>query len=457
MITASAMALYSGYYSAVPTKPVKRDPPKSRPSTASPRANQPSNPSSEQLSSASVAQFLDPAVDGPPSPEKLRQLNRQMKRVSRLHRQHGHRAASSESSSLTSTTGSDRPQWELALDNLSLVRRTSIRSNESSTPSRDRPDSIHNFGKNLFHRRGKSKRESSSHSSSASSIYSADVPVDGGPTGPKESIIPAIFSRRKPPRDDAPQQQKRPQISGPFNFQHVAHKQRGNHAADVQPGSRMEATTGLLAMHPNGPTSARVSSIPRRSGPTTRPICRPSLWMVSTTTSTILAYLVRLWFRVILPRLQDTRRLIKHARSQDQFQRSPPRAPTRPPRSPIQSHNSSPFPPIPPPRISSRQSNHHQEVYDAVVSAIADRPQTSGGSLADRNPSVLSVPRSVYRNQQSIMMLHQFLRMRRRQLYWTVLMMWPGHSPPLLQHRTRRPYLMCRRKRSTMDFLDVRD
>lgn len=373
------MALYSGYYSAVPTKPVKRDPPKSRPSTASPRANQPSNPSSEQLSSASVAQFLDPAVDGPPSPEKLRQLNRQMKRVSRLHRQHGHRAASSESSSLTSTTGSDRPQWELALDNLSLVRRTSIRSNESSTPSRDRPDSIHNFGKNLFHRRGKSKRESSSHSSSASSIYSADVPVDGGPTGPKESIIPAIFSRRKPPRDDAPQQQKRPQISGPFNFQHVAHKQRGNHAADVQPGGRMEATTELLAMHPNGPTSA-----PGVVNPTEIGAYHPSnLSSESLDGQYDDFYDTGVPRPPLVPRhtapASGPRRLMKHARSQDQFQRSPPRAPTRPPRSPIQSHNSSPFPPIPPPRISSRQSNHHQEVYDAVVSAIADRPQTSGG------------------------------------------------------------------------------
>ncbi|KAL3963655.1 hypothetical protein ACCO45_000659 [Purpureocillium lilacinum] len=193
MITASSLSLYSGYYTGRAT-------------------TQPSGPSStEQLSSASVAQFLNAAADGPSSPERLRNSNKQMKRVSRLHRQHGHRAASSESSSLASVgaiDAIDRPPWEIALENHFIARRTSIRSNDSSsTPSRDRAESVSNFSKNLFHRRGKSKRESSSHSSSASSIYSVDGPVDTTGVGTKDSIIPAIFSRWKPSRDEAIQEE----------------------------------------------------------------------------------------------------------------------------------------------------------------------------------------------------------------------------------------------------------
>ncbi|KAF4454283.1 hypothetical protein FALBO_15852 [Fusarium albosuccineum] len=65
------------------------------------------------------------------------------------------------------------------------------------------------------------------------------------------------------------------------------------------------------------------------------------------------------------------RRLIKHARSQEQLRTSPPR-PVRPPRSPIDDLHSPTLGPVPPPRVSSRQSTQREgEPFD--------RPQTSGG------------------------------------------------------------------------------
>ncbi|EQL01890.1 hypothetical protein G6O67_006477 [Ophiocordyceps sinensis] len=224
------MALYSG---ALHRKSAKESPHASHPSATSLPCHQPPIPVLERLSSASVAQSVAPALDGPPSPKSVRPWKKQMKHMSRLHRQRGHRAASSESSSLTSMTGADRPPWEVAMDNLSLVRRSSTRSTESSTPSRHRPESTRTLGKILFHRSPKSKQKRRSRDSSGSSVYSADVTVDNCPPGPKEFLLPTIFSRRILQRDDAAS--KKVQISGPFNFQHVAHKRREDHAARVEP------------------------------------------------------------------------------------------------------------------------------------------------------------------------------------------------------------------------------
>ncbi|PHH85327.1 hypothetical protein CDD83_588 [Cordyceps sp. RAO-2017] len=183
---------------------------------------------------AAVAAYApDSAADSPPSPRSIRPpWKRQFERVSRLHRQRGHRVASSESSSLASMAGAERPPWELALENLSLARRSSTRSTGSSSPSRHRPESTRALGKILFHRRSRPKRNNArSHDSSASSVYSVDTPLDPALVGPREFLLPAFFARRKPPpsRDDAVP--RKLQISGPFNFQHLAHRRREDHFA----------------------------------------------------------------------------------------------------------------------------------------------------------------------------------------------------------------------------------
>ncbi|GJN78095.1 hypothetical protein PLIIFM63780_001588 [Purpureocillium lilacinum] len=406
MITASSLSLYSGYYTGVPTQPVKRDkkdPPKSRPSAPPQRATtQPSGPSStEQLSSASVAQFLNAAADGPSSPERLRNSNKQMKRVSRLHRQHGHRAASSESSSLASVgaiDAIDRPPWEIALENHFIARRTSIRSNDSSsTPSRDRAESVSNFSKNLFHRRGKSKRESSSHSSSASSIYSVDGPVDMTGVGTKDSIIPAIFSRRKPSRDEAIQ--KKLQISGPFNFQHVAHRQRKQAAHDAQAAYVVDPTADF----PPVPAHASTSVPTAGDGPMAEFRSQYAVSTDSIDEADDGHYDATTPQQSSFPRqpapVPGPRRLVKHSRSREHLRKSPPRAPVRPPRSPVETSFASAVPPVPP-RVSSRQSNY-PEPHESVTSTLVDRPQTAAGfrrpqpfppfSSADHLPTATSV------------------------------------------------------------------
>lgn len=374
------MALYHGYYSGVPTRTTKKDPKKSstRPSASPSQPALSADSSMEQLSSASIENFLGPAVDNPPSPGKLRQLTKQMKRASHLQRQNGHRTASSESSSISSMNNGDRLPWELALDNLSLVRRSSNRSNDSSTPSRDRPESVHKFGKNVFHRRGKSKRESSAHSSGASSIYSGEAPTESvSSAGLKDGIIPSLFSKRKPSRDEAIQ--KRPAISGPFNFQHVTHTQRdhSSHSNNVPPVRRLEATATeatrdvrtMMNTHDATQNSLRFTTPAESMGDMQDDylpgITRPTLVPRHTAPAS------------------GPRRLLKHIRSQEQLRTNQPQPPPRPPRSPLQATSSPPLPQLPPqlppPRVSSRQSIHH-DMADAFTLPALGRSQMNSES-----------------------------------------------------------------------------
>lgn len=321
------------------------------------------------------ADLLEPAIDGPPSPERIRQLSKQMKRASHLNRPpQGHRAASSGSSSLRSSTG-ERPAWEQALENMSLARRPSQRSTTSSNPSRERPDSVQALGKNIFHRRGKSKRESADRSSSGSSLYS-EVPPENPLPPRKESIIPTIFTRRKS-RDETAATQKKLQISGPFNFQHVTHTQK-DQLPNIQRGNRMELASEFSGMR-NTPDLSGVPSGLRRGSqgdalhfrnpfaeddkdlemPMTGPAARPHLKNRQTAS------------------VSGPRRLLKHAMSQDQLRFSPPRPP-RPPRMSLEPFEIvPPLPPVPP-RVSSRQGMR-PDGDDTIVTTTLDRPQTCAG------------------------------------------------------------------------------
>ncbi|KAK2681672.1 hypothetical protein RAB80_003465 [Fusarium oxysporum f. sp. vasinfectum] len=284
-------------------------------------------------------EYMVPAIEGPPSPERIRQLSKQMKHASHLNR--GHRAVSSGSSSFVN---SERG-WEQGFENMSITRHSSQRSTTSGTSSsRDRPDSVQVLGKNIFHRRakssksGRSRRESSAQSSSGSSLYSTELSSETSLTTFKDAIMPTIFARRKSSRDETALQKKL-QISGPFNFQHVTHTPREQvaNSASRTPGQEHPQPnfySDRVVEHEVSPRSSRASNLPRR--------------------------------------------LIKHARSQEQLRTSPPR-PVRPPRPPPLEPLHSPTlgAPIPPPRGSSRQPSLQDG--DALAVARFDRPLTSGG------------------------------------------------------------------------------
>ncbi|PHH78194.1 hypothetical protein CDD80_7216 [Ophiocordyceps camponoti-rufipedis] len=195
--------------------------------------------------------YSPPDASRPDTLKSFRPLWRShMRRVSRFPRDREPPLASSESSSQASITCED----------LSLSRRSSTDS--SSAPSQHRPESLRAFGKILFHRRAKSKRDGLSRASSTSSSYSVDASPDSS-----DFSLPAFFSRRKPSRQEP--SPRKLQISGPFNFQHLAHRTRAHHLAET---SRMcPAHDAPSSLSLDVPQRFRPPLLPRKTAPSTGP------------------------------------------------------------------------------------------------------------------------------------------------------------------------------------------
>ncbi|CAK7268583.1 hypothetical protein SEPCBS57363_003167 [Sporothrix epigloea] len=359
--------------------------------------------------SGSISGLLEPAMEGPPSPETLRAISKQMRLASTIdkHQSHrdtqSHRATSSASSSLRSTTSVGRPSWDnktfdYSTSSLSLSRNSSGRST-ASTQHQDRHESVQIFGKALFSRRGKLRRESSAQSSSTRSFYSAKVPgmaVSSPPprppsstfglpsAGPKEALLTAFFSRRRastkpgPPSDDL-DGRRRLQISGPFNFQHLTQSQ--NDCPSSQ--SELDVSTAAAA----APADAHMDNIQIEESLHFPNFSSEALPMTEKTTlsSNTRRYPMRP-HAASASSVYPSSRTLNHSRSQDQLRIPPPRPP-RPPRSPIVATAFSP--PSPPARLSSRASLRPAEI-GTILSPRMERPRTSGDIRRPPSPVAYS-------------------------------------------------------------------
>lgn len=357
---------------------------KSSKPTTNPLSPSQSAPAKSQLRT-NITDLFEPAVDGPPSPESIRALNKQMRRSSVLDKHQSHQTTSSGSSSLRSLASGDRPSWENALEGISLSRKSSGRSTASSMPSRDRPESVQIFGKTLFNRRGKLRRESSAQSSSGSSLYSAEVaneaalPPTSAPS--REPPTPGLFGRRRATRsestDDSAAQRKL-QISGPYNFQHVTHTQR-NHLPDLRRTNRVALASELSQLRASQAPAATLRGI-HADDLHFADFSSEALPLNSLDEEADFSTRAEPPARIrmnrppsLVKKQASPRRLIKHTKSQEQIRVPPP----RPPRSPVEAEYP-PAPPVPPPRISSRMSTRN-DGFDPHASPDFERPQTSGG------------------------------------------------------------------------------
>ncbi|RYP80058.1 hypothetical protein DL769_002632 [Monosporascus sp. CRB-8-3] len=166
-----------------------------------------------------IVDLLEPAMEGPPSPERIRALSKKLKQSSLTEKHNSQFTASSGSSFISTTSGT--PSWD---DDPQPSRRSSQRSISGSNPSRDRPDSVTVFGKSLFSRKGKLRREPSDPNFLSSTTHLSETTPDPVPTREHRSVS-AIFARRKSTKggDAETHSQKKIQISGPYNFQHLTH------------------------------------------------------------------------------------------------------------------------------------------------------------------------------------------------------------------------------------------
>ncbi|KAI8634911.1 hypothetical protein F5Y19DRAFT_469963 [Xylariaceae sp. FL1651] len=295
--------------------------------------------------SHSITDLLEPALDGPPSPEGIRAFSRHMKRGSIAEL-----ATSSGSSSLRSATP-ETPYWDRSLENLGLSRNPSQRS--SGMPLKERPDSVQLFGKAVFNRKGKLRRENSDQNFSGGSLLSlTEMPTESVPDLPKEQrFIQAMFTRRRP-RGTSEASQRKLQISGPYDFHHVSHTPKES-VSGIEQVNRNELS-GFSTTRPRKMTDASNTSESLNSQTFDKPLPTPP------------------------SPAQD----LQSISSRDSIQFSPP----RPPRFGFDNAHVSPIPP--PPRTSSRISIRHDK-SDSFGTATLERSGTDGSGHHQTQPFIL--------------------------------------------------------------------
>ena len=319
-------------------------------------------PSPYAFNETNVLDSLQPAIDGPPSPERIRAYTEQLKRSSIF-------GNSSRTDTLSSATSSF---YSRDSDMVSLSRSSSHRSNASGMPSSrvERQDSV--FGKSIFSRTARKVGRK------GNSFANSTLPSNVAESGSRERIS------AKENYYGTGSSRKKYVISEPFNFQHVTHT-RPEHVANLEKASKMELVSEFSALRASqAPTSGALKEIRAQdlhfknfssealNGPTVE------RWRPETN-----AQLERGVLRKSVSPLQRQRSL-SYAASVDGL-RSPP--PPRPPRSP-----SSPTCPVAmPARTSSRTASVLYDTCDPFTAAILERPSPSDCRF--RRPAPFGVPR----------------------------------------------------------------
>jgi hypothetical protein len=333
---------------------------------------------------------LEPAIDGPPSPERIRAYTEQMKRSSIF----GNNSRTSTFSSATSSFRS-RDSVTASTDNLSLSRRSSGRSNASSMPSSrgERPESVQIFGRTLFSRRGRRVKGSKdgldgsptialngddiiSEEGSAKDRYYGQEGASRRGTMTSTTSVP-------PPQEPRTKQL----ISGPYNFQHVTHT-KGYHLQTLEQRSQKELVSDFKALRASqAPSHGELKGIKAQdlNVENLKGVRERDLHFENFSSEALSAPLPDeasgrpqsrsgrkrgVLRKYVAP--PQAQRSITYAKSHDNFRSLPP---PRPPRSPL-----SPTCPVAlPARTSSRTASVLFDTFDPLATTTIDRPHTNGG------------------------------------------------------------------------------
>jgi len=202
-----------------------------------------SSPISSREVTPSSTDSLEPAMDGPPSPERIRAYTEQMKRSSIF-------GNNSRTNTLSSGTSSSRSRDSISastesLNSPGLSRKSSSRSIASNMPSSrlDRPESVQIFGRTLFSRRGRRGTKEVKDGEGSRFYGRGELSGRGSiAISPKFSLLPE-------------EHRSRHQISGPFNFQHVTHKGQSN-LPDLENTSSSDLVSEFSAIQASQPPSS---------------------------------------------------------------------------------------------------------------------------------------------------------------------------------------------------------
>jgi hypothetical protein len=301
---------------------------------------------------------LQPAIDGPPSPERIRAYTEQMKRSSIF-------GNNSSSNTLSSATSSFRSRES---DTMSLSRKSSIRSTASSMPSSrvERPESV--FGRSIFSRVGKkTRRDANSLANSASSLS-----TKGSGSGERISARDNYYGKTD--------SRKKTLISGPYNFQHVTHT-RPDHVSKLENATKIELVSEFSALRASqAPTYGELKGIRTQD-----------LHFENFSSEALNAPAVEDWRPQTIPKKDrgvlrksvsppQPQRYMNYAKSVDSLRSPPP----RPPRSPL-----SPTCPVAlPVRTSSRTASILFDTFDPLATTTIKRPPPLKGGFRRPAPFV---------------------------------------------------------------------
>ncbi|KAH7360669.1 hypothetical protein BKA65DRAFT_473808 [Rhexocercosporidium sp. MPI-PUGE-AT-0058] len=336
------------------------------------------HPPSPLRESPSSPDSLEPAIDGPPSPERIRAYTEQMKRSSIF-------GNNSRTNTLSSGASSSRSRESTiaSTDNVSLSRRSSSRSNTSSMLRHDRPESVQIFG-SLFSRSArKTKRDTQNVGlRSASSIGLDDMVVEEGSAKDQYYGKKGSFRRRH-------------MISSPYNFQHVTHT-RQEHLPDLGRTSRTELVSEFSAMRASQvPTNGELKGIRAEDlhfeNFSSEALSVPPSEEAPVATSPQTSPQRRGVSKSVQPPQLSPQRAMGYAKSHDNLRIAPP----RPPRSPL-----SPTCPLAlPARTSSRTASVLFDTFDPLATTTIARPHTNGG-FRKPAPFILPSPPSTSDEQE---------------------------------------------------------
>ncbi|KAL3419457.1 hypothetical protein PVAG01_09679 [Phlyctema vagabunda] len=312
-----------------------------------------------------TAENFEAAIDGPPSPERIRAYTEQMKRSSIF-------GNNSRTHTFSSTTSSFRSgdSSSTSVENLSLSRKSSVRSNSSSMFPSEKSETGPRLGKTIFSRTARKLRRESNLTGTTQSMNSLGL----GGSREDESTRERGFGKSSGVRPGtsgssvSPKSRRPVQISGPSNFQHVTHT-RQEHLPNLARTSRMELASEFTAIRASqAPTNGELKGIRAQD-----------LHFENFSSETIHEEDTRTRsqrqagdLRIFANPPQPSR-----ARSHDMLRSAPP----RPPRSPL-------YQPDLPARTSSRTASTFIDKYGPLPAPPLERPQTSGGF---RRPAPLNL------------------------------------------------------------------
>ncbi|OBT65964.1 hypothetical protein VE03_03136 [Pseudogymnoascus sp. 23342-1-I1] len=307
---------------------------------------------------------MEPAMDGPPSPQRIRAYTEQMKRSVAAGHSRTSTGTSSTSSSVSGADSGTRSPEE------SLSRQASRKSTISIKA--ERTDTLQMFGKALFSRGSKRSKKGRSRASSLLSLSSRESTM----VTPRSAVDEEVAFKKH-------------LISGPYDFQHVVHTgheqapnvdiaSRDDLLEEFSTVRRSNAPTGELRgiraddLHFHNFSSEALDALVEKEPPQPP----PQLPVKSPARKSIIRK----------PSPAPLKPSLRSSKSQDNV-RAGMSPPPRPPRSPMTQQ----CPISLPPRTSSRTASMIWDEHDPLQSTSLERPHYSAGF---RRPQAFHLPRS---------------------------------------------------------------